>query len=99
MEDARHYRLAMSKTSDGLLRVETSPERSARPMIAIYEDDRVFLRLVRNAGLDPQTLAAMERALVIGFSSAQTPSCCEMVRLSDEQLIFLRLGSAGQFKG
>jgi ArsR family metal-binding transcriptional regulator len=88
------YKLAFNKTHDGLLKITTSIGGVSEKVISIYESDQVFLSVVKQSDLDFEVVAALEEAVNTAFSPAQTPSCCEEVELSDDQLIFLRLGAA-----
>ena len=54
--------------------------------VAIYEDDRAFLRLVRRTFLDADVVRTLERAVVIAFGPASTRTICEGLELTDEQL-------------
>jgi hypothetical protein len=88
------YRLAFAKTSEGLLRVTASIGRSSEHVVAIYQDDGVFLHLIRHAGLDPEIVTTLEREVGRAFGPAQPPTCCEDIELINDQLRFLRLGEA-----
>jgi hypothetical protein len=87
-------RLEFNKTFEGFLRVTVSDCDSRDRAIAIYEDDRAFLRLVRNAISDPHVVTTVERAVIIAFSPTKTPTHCDGLALTDEQLVLLRLGMA-----
>jgi hypothetical protein len=87
-------RLEFTKTFEGLLRVSVSAGDARDRVIAIYEDDRTFLRLVRNAISDSDVVMTLERAVIIAFSPTKTPTHCDGLALTDEQLVLLRLGTA-----
>jgi hypothetical protein len=88
------YRLAFAKTSEGLLRVTASVGRSSEYVVAIYQNDEVFLHLIRHANLDPEIVTTLEREVVRTFGPAQPQTCCEDIELINDQLRFLRLGEA-----
>jgi hypothetical protein len=88
------YKLEFDRTFEGLLRVCVSAGSHSDHAIAIYEDDRAFLSLVRIAFLDPCIVMTLQRAVIIAFSPAKSHTTCEGLTLTDEQLIFLRLGMA-----
>ena len=83
------YRLEFDRTFEGLLKVSISAGSHSNHAIAIYEDDRAFLGLV-----DPCVVMTLQRAVIITFSPAKSRTTCEGLMLTDEQLIFLRLGMA-----
>jgi hypothetical protein len=91
------YRLSFNRTHEGLLRVSASAGRVSEQVISMYDDDQVFLNLVGHAGLRPDTEQAIQTAVQIGFGPAKTPSWCEEVDLSDDQLALPRLGTARRF--
>ncbi|WP_263385627.1 hypothetical protein [Granulicella arctica] len=88
------YKLAFSKTSDGLLRITASSGRSSDHVIAIYEDEEVFLRLASHARFSADVEAALKLLVHIALGPSQTPACCEEIDLADDQLALLRLGAA-----
>jgi hypothetical protein len=90
------YKLEFSKTYEGLLRVRVTTENYFECALAIYEDDRAFLHLVKRAGLRLEDERSMERAVVLAFSPMSIGSSCEDLDVTQEQLTFLRLGMARQ---
>jgi hypothetical protein len=90
------YRLEISKTYEGLLRVKVTAATNCEFALVIYEDDKAFLRLVKHAGLPAEDERCLEKAVVIAFSPINPGSFCEDIELSEEQLSFLRLGMARQ---
>jgi hypothetical protein len=44
--------------------------------------------------VDPCVVMTLQRAVIITFSPAKSRTTCEGLTLTDEQLIFLRLGMA-----
>jgi hypothetical protein len=90
------YKFEFSKTYEGLLRVRVKTDNYFECALAIYEDDRAFLRLVKRAGLPPENERSMERAVVLAFSPMSTGLFCEDLEVTQEQLTFLRLGMARQ---
>lgn len=88
------YRLEISKTYEGLLRIGVTSREHLEYTLAIYEDDRAFLFLVKHSRLRPEDESRLERAVVIAFSTMGSVSSCEDLELSDEQLTSLRLGMA-----
>ena len=57
---------------------------------------KLFLELVKHAGLRPEEERCVEKAVVIAFSPIRTESLCEDLELSEDQLSFLRLTMARQ---
>jgi hypothetical protein len=92
------YRLAFAKTSDDLLRVSASVGRASGYIVAIYQDEEVFLHLIRHAGLAPEIVTTLEREVDLAFGPTQTPTCCEEIELINDQLKFLRLGEARRLR-
>ena len=90
------YKLEFSKTYEGLLRVRVTTDNYLECALAIYEDDRAFLRLVKHAGLPPENERSMERAVVLAFSPMSTGPFCEHLEVTQGQLTFLRLSMARQ---
>jgi hypothetical protein len=91
-------KLAFSKNAYGLLRVNASPALSDELVIAIYESDEVFLRILGHAKLSPEIEERVRRAASDAFARAGTSICCEEVELDDGQLMLLRLGEARRFR-
>jgi hypothetical protein len=85
------YTLQLSKTFKGLVRVKASIGRSAESVIAIYENEDAFLKLVRHADLDDSTVSTLENMVANAFSSPRRPTCCADIQLTNEQLRVLRL--------
>jgi hypothetical protein len=90
------YKLEISKTFESRLRVRVTAANTFEFALAIYEDDKAFLRLVKHAGLTAKGERCLEKAVVIAFSPIGTESLCESLELSDAQLSFLRLSIARQ---
>jgi hypothetical protein len=90
------YKLEISKTHEGFLRVRVTARNNFEFALAVYEDDKAFLRLVKHAGLTAEDQRCVEKAVVIAFSPISTESLCEDLELSEEQLSFLRLSMARQ---
>jgi hypothetical protein len=90
------YKLEFSKTYEGLLRIRVKTIHDFECALGIYEDDRTFLRFVKNAGLTSEDQRRIERAVVLAFSPLAAISLCEGLRLSEEQLRLLRLRMALQ---
>lgn len=88
------YDLEISKTYEGLLRIRVTVVDHLECALAIYEDDRAFLLLVKRSGLRPEDARRLEKAVVIAFSPMGAASSCEGVELTEEQLTSLRLGMA-----
>lgn len=88
------YTLSFTKTYEGLLKVTVRSGASPHEAVAIYEDDKAFLHLVRYCEIPPNDAHLLERAVIIGFSRVGKPMDCEDLHLSDQQLQFLRLGMA-----
>jgi hypothetical protein len=86
----------ISKTYEGFLQVRVTAKNNCEFALAIYEDNKTFLRLVKHAGLRPEDERCVEKAVVIAFSLIRTESLCEDLELSEEQLSFLRLSMARQ---
>jgi hypothetical protein len=85
------YRLQLSKTFEGLVRVTASIGRSSEYVIAIYEDEETLLYLVRHAGLCSSTVTILENMVASAFSSLGRRACCEEVELNNDQLRVLQL--------
>ena len=88
------YKLSLTKTTEGLLRVSASVGHASEHVIAIYQSDLAFLHLLKHADLTQEVIDKLERAVEIGFGPARTPACCEEVEFSDNQLSLLRLAAA-----
>jgi len=90
------YNLTFTKTYEGLLRVAVNSRNGCHETVAIYEDDREFLRLVRHCGISSDVVLSLERAVVVAFSPIRTPTYCDDLILTAQQLQFLRLGMANK---
>jgi hypothetical protein len=91
-------KLAFSKNAYGLLRVNASAALSGEPIIAIFESDEVFLRILGHVRLSPEIEERIRQAASDAFARSGTSICCEEVELDDGQLMLLRLGEARRFR-
>lgn len=85
-----YYNLSFTRTYEGLLRVAVAID-SSKEALAIFEDDKAFLSLVRQSQLEPEVVAKLERAVIIAYSPRGSSTSCEQVHLTPHQLRFLHL--------
>jgi hypothetical protein len=90
------FELTFSKTILGNLRVTTLAIPSTEYVLSIYNDDKAFISLLGNSGLDRMTVESMESSVHAAFGGAKMATR-EVVELTNHQLQILRLGTAQSF--
>lgn len=88
------FKLAFNKTAHGTLRVSATTVQGSDHVIAIYDNDEAFTRLLEHSELDADTRGSLKGSAQLAYGSQNTPTCCEEVELTEAQLNILRLGEA-----
>jgi len=88
------FKLAFNKTIRGTLRVSATGVKGSDHVLSIYDNDEAFIHLLELSGLDGEAASSLKGSAELAFSSSKTPTCCEEVELTEEQLNVLRLSEA-----
>jgi hypothetical protein len=89
-------KLAFSHTSFGLFKITAASierKHQPQPIIALYRDESVFLALLLDAKVDPETHAQIVTSVAAAATGPSSAACCEDVDLTTQQLELLHLES------
>ena len=86
--------MAFNKTIRGTLRVSATGVKGSDHVLSIYDNDEAFVRLLELSDHDTEAASSLKGSAELAFSSSKTPTCCEEVELTEEQLNVLRLSEA-----